>query len=759
MPERLRAVRTARTAQSPDAVDAALRIPHPAALVAGSSIFVAAAALASSVNRLRHATTFEAPVAVTVAIAASFAATAVVLLAVPRLRTLPAALAGLALLDAAAPALQVGAVDLADTRVRVALLIIPTMIAAATLARAFFLGQLLTALGLAMLMLAFAPDDGGFADRGVEVVVVAAVLAGGAAMVRRISTTTARHISELRRLALTDKLTGVLNRRGLADRFGTMVRSFRRATPLGVVSIDIDHFKWFNDEYGHLAGDDVLRRVCQTLRAVTGRRDIVARTGGEELTAVVVGPAEPVAAAFRARLAALDMPRVTASIGIIDASSDDFAGPDDLWRVLDCADRAMYRAKTGGRDRVCRGELDLRSAVRTPLAPAPRAAAVPPPEVDVASGTSPLPGWVLLGAGAGGIVAWMMQHRDVTPTGLGQLHMTSMVVCIIIGVTLVSIGPLLDRFRWITGAVGTDVVVAFTVLDLGTVPARIIATLPLLVTGLMVAQHFGRPAILAHHGAVLAISAAVPAPQPTAAMITMTLLNAAIVVGSTELIHFLQQRNHAAAQELHRWSVTDPLTGLANRHGLELGFETLSRAQQLTVLALDVDDFKHINDSYGHAAGDEALIRLAAALRSVAGPDSLVCRTGGDEFVVLAPSVRPSALTGPLKRAAAQPPLPLSISIGSAVAAPYRLRSLWQLVDAADAALIRAKRASRAGRRSRESGAAVRPVAPAGLGGVRDQRTAAALAVIASEDGSSSETLTRTVSPSVMTPESNSRAS
>lgn len=682
-----------------DPVDAALRAPHPAVLVSWALAFVAVLALLAAVERGRSQNAPGAAIAVTVLLTLAVAGTAAVLLSSSRARTRTAAIAGLALMDLVPPLLQTSAQSPTDARALVALLILPTMIAASSLAGLIFYTQLTIASGIATAMLLLAPGDRGVWNQIIEVGVAVGVLVTGSVMARRISATTTRHIADLRRLALTDKLTEVLNRRGLADGFADMCAHVRSDGTIGVLSLDIDHFKWFNDTYGHPAGDDVLRLVCAVLRQTAGPGSLVARTGGEELVALVHGPAEPVAQAFRAALAETNEPRVTVSIGIIDAPMDACVGRDALWQILDAADKAMYRAKTTGRDRVCRGDLDRSKKVRPPLAPAPQQAAVAQPEVETASTAGPLPGWILAALGLLGVLSGFVRSTAPANSVVGQLYMTIMMMCLIIGVIVIGVGPLVDRFRWTVGVIGSDLVVLVTAAALDDTAARLVAVLPALLTGLMVAQHFGRRPLVAHHAVTIGICVTAAIPGPTLPTVALSLFAAAILIGSTELIFFLQARNRAAAADLHRWSVTDPLTGLANRHGLELGFETLSRAQQLTVLALDVDDFKGINDTYGHAAGDDALIRLAATLRTVTSPDTVVCRTGGDEFVVLAPSMRPSALTSKVKRAAALLPLPLSVSIGSAVAAPHRLRSLWQLVDAADAALIRAKRSRKQQRR------------------------------------------------------------
>jgi diguanylate cyclase (GGDEF)-like protein len=692
------------------------------------------------------------------------------------------------LLDAVPPLLQATALSSVDARTGVALLILPTMIAAASLPGYFFRGQLLTASGFATTMLLFTTVGSSAWGRTIEIGVAVGVLATGSHMVRRVSAATGRHIADLRHLALTDKLTGVLNRRGLLDGFAGMCGRIRSGGSIGVVSIDIDHFKWFNDTYGHAAGDDVLRLVCQVLQETAGPGSLVARTGGEELVALVPGSAESIARRFRVALASTHEPRVTVSIGIVDAPVDVCAAPGSLWLILDAADKAMYQAKTTGRDRVCRGTIDRSTPVRPPLAPAPRRAAVPQPELQTVSSSVPLPGWILTILSLLGVLSGIA--RDATPSSsmIGQLYMTIMMTCLIVGIVVIGMGPLVDRFRWTVGVIGSDLVILVSAAALDNSSARMVAALPVLLTGLMVAQFFGRRQLLVHHAAIVAIYAASPIPDPVPATVILAMFTAAILIGSTELIYFLQARNRAAAADLHRWSVTDPLTGLANRHGLELGFESLSRAQQLTVLALDVDDFKGINDTYGHAAGDDALIRLAATLRTVTSPDTVVCRTGGDEFVVLAPSMRPSALTSTVKRAAALLPLPLSVSIGSAVAAPHRLRSLWQLVDAADAALIRAKRSRRQQRRVTHPDGApdTMPEAPGDPNAVtaeltettgpsdeeraaldhrefgalpRESDQTAACLVMDRDDGSSGETSTCTTSPSTSDPARSWRAS
>ena len=168
-----------------------------------------------------------------------------------------------------------------------------------------------------------------------------------------------RHLSEL---AERDPLTGLANRRAF-DRAleASWKRAQRQALPLGLLIIDIDHFKQFNDRYGHLEGDACLIRVARQLASIALRpHDVVARLGGEEFAVLLPDTDLPGAVALgeriRARLHALMLLHegsphgiVTASIGAASIVPLDVSEPRVL---LAAADRAVYAAKASGRDRV-----------------------------------------------------------------------------------------------------------------------------------------------------------------------------------------------------------------------------------------------------------------------------------------------------------------------------------------------------------------------------------------------------------------------
>ena len=141
----------------------------------------------------------------------------------------------------------------------------------------------------------------------------------------------------LQRLATEDGLTGLANRRAFDERLAAEIsRARRERTPLSLLLVDVDHFKPYNDLYGHLAGDDCLRDVAELMRQVATQRggDFAARYGGEEF--IVLLPNTD-------REGAL-------SIGVADLHIED--AEDDADDLVRRADQALYQAKNGGRDRV-----------------------------------------------------------------------------------------------------------------------------------------------------------------------------------------------------------------------------------------------------------------------------------------------------------------------------------------------------------------------------------------------------------------------
>jgi len=170
---------------------------------------------------------------------------------------------------------------------------------------------------------------------------------------------------ELERLSDTDELTGLANRRRLMAELEREVRrSDRHGHPFGILMLDVDRFKKFNDTWGHPAGDAALKRVADTLREQVRDVDTVARYGGEEFTVIL--PETPAAEAARVAeriRAATEKDRftpegggteltITVSVGY--AEFPEHAGSPDA--LIEAADRALYRSKQSGRNRVSAAE-------------------------------------------------------------------------------------------------------------------------------------------------------------------------------------------------------------------------------------------------------------------------------------------------------------------------------------------------------------------------------------------------------------------
>ncbi|MGE0714602.1 MAG: diguanylate cyclase [Alphaproteobacteria bacterium] len=163
---------------------------------------------------------------------------------------------------------------------------------------------------------------------------------------------------ELRRLATTDSLTGAATRRFFAAEVAREVeRARRHGRPLSCLAIDVDHFKKVNDRYGHAAGDRVLQACVTLCRARLRAVDLLGRMGGEEFAVALpeTPPAAALVVAERLRAAIQDTPvdnpgepiRVTASIGVATLAP----GETSFDQVLARADKALYAAKNGGRNR------------------------------------------------------------------------------------------------------------------------------------------------------------------------------------------------------------------------------------------------------------------------------------------------------------------------------------------------------------------------------------------------------------------------
>lgn len=170
---------------------------------------------------------------------------------------------------------------------------------------------------------------------------------------RERQTLEALALREAQEAARRDPLTGLLNRRGLGERFDALVRERRNPFALTVILIDIDHFKALNDTYGHDFGDQVLSAFAKVVSGNIRALDMAARWGGEEFMVICADVdrrgAQKIAEKLRESIEATDFGpcgQITASFGIHWS----YPADPDLSLLVSLADRALYAAKAGGRN-------------------------------------------------------------------------------------------------------------------------------------------------------------------------------------------------------------------------------------------------------------------------------------------------------------------------------------------------------------------------------------------------------------------------
>jgi len=230
--------------------------------------------------------------------------------------------------------------------------------------------MIITFAGICVGRLAVAPTGRGFSRDDHRAIALVAEELGGPLQMSAL-------YQDAQRLATTDALTNLLNRRALIDVLEReRARADRHSFPLSLLLIDVDHFKVVNDSRGHAAGDAVLQGVARVLMSVARRSDCVARWGGEEFVVALLQTGEVGAriAGERIRRAVAESThvvpggppvRVTASVGVASG-----AAPWKVETLVAAADSAMYAAKARGRNRVevVPGAESLDSGRRVPAA-------------------------------------------------------------------------------------------------------------------------------------------------------------------------------------------------------------------------------------------------------------------------------------------------------------------------------------------------------------------------------------------------------
>ncbi|GAB1642118.1 diguanylate cyclase [Krasilnikovia sp. MM14-A1259] len=442
-----------------------------------------------------------------------------------------------------------------------------------------------------------------------------------------------RHTSALaslrRRLAevtRSDALTGCLNRRGFDERLNAeFAAAARRGEPVSLLLADLDRFKEVNDRYGHRAGDELLAWTGRTLASGVRVRDAVGRVGGDEFAAVLVGAESDDARAVMDRLRAELDPVSPTSLGYASypADADTLAGLRQLADERVYADKIARQPESSSRDTTPRARVTVEQ--RTTLAVTGRERR----RRSVADG-----GWLgvsVCAVGLGYVVLFAGGHPH--RVGMGVLLAVGWLLgaAVLAGAERLSRSSALRLWMACYGLVEFVLSTGIVALDGGatsTLAVGLLAPMPLIA--LSTPPRVGVPLLGLISGCYLAVATFVGAADPW---------HVAVHLGGTIALTFACGSQGAEAgrqrRRLTELSRLDALTGILNRRGFEQRFAAEMAHSGVSLLLLDLDRFKEVNDRQGHAAGDALLRWVAITLRGNVRPTDVVGRLGGDEFVVL----------------------------------------------------------------------------------------------------------------------------
>jgi diguanylate cyclase (GGDEF)-like protein len=505
------------------------------------------------------------------------------------------------------------------------------------------------------------------------------VIAAAMIVTRQRTLSLARHN---RRLAYTDALTGIANMRSLRERISAELgRPSGDRQPLALFAMDLDDFKQVNDRFDHSTGDRVLCAVAAALGEELEASDLAVRRGGDEFAVLAANLGERDLDELRERLESAivrartaNCPQITPSgtVGYIRTRPG-----EELGAMMERADKALHDAKVASRERK-RGQaspsanpLDTVEASSVAASGeelgegAAKDAAIErtrPPRRVLRSVTDALgrsnPNWtfaaLLLALGAF-VTASLSVAQMVEPlTPLAGTAIAAGLMALALGCTWAGISGLSPRWLhlpWLAayGLLALEIALAgpsgTALLDL--IPAIVMYGF-LVFTPRTAALY-----MVLGQGMYGAFAIGGGFTQGVARTVITTVV-VAIVGGLVAKLRLVTVRFARKNREL---SELDALTGVANLRALRSRVaDVVERAssQQLhpVVVAIDLDEFKQVNDVHSHTTGDRVLIAVARAVSERVRVDELVARRGGDEFAVVISDADPEYADAVVQRIA-----------------------------------------------------------------------------------------------------------
>lgn len=443
-----------------------------------------------------------------------------------------------------------------------------------------------------------------------------------------------------RHMALTDPLTGVANLHTFAEELQrALAQAGKIDGRLGVAFVDVNGLKAANTIFGHAGGDQLIRRTAEALIACSGYQDQVARVGGDEFAVLVSGADIERMKAFESEFAiALTEQRAKGEGPAFDLSASigtavypqDGRTLDDLMQV---ADARMYDSKAALPPRLpTQGTSGGRSLSDQPAEDHSRFEAL------------------MTGAAPAASIAWLMAAAMIAASAAfnessavhPRLALAISGICIAVAGAL---GLVSGERRRIAENLSNTLAV---LLAVPAVYATGGAATPILPLAYLVVAHAAYA--LSARDAVVRTSAMMGILIATLVVNVQTanFTGVSVIVGEVLVIAGLLRYNRVRADAAERAALelsrVDALTKLSNRRVFERmlveaavqprGGQDPGYNRGGLILA-DVDNFKTINSSGGHKAGDEVLRMIAAVLEGAVGSEATVCRIGGDEFAMI----------------------------------------------------------------------------------------------------------------------------